>query len=36
MQRSDKNTLSVLDKIAVFIKKVSLWKEDITNASGSS
>jgi len=27
--------LDVSDKIAAFIKKLSLWKEDITNMSGS-
>ena len=36
MQGPDKNMLHVSEKIAVFIKKVSLWKEDITNVSGRS
>jgi len=31
IQGPDKNMLDVSDKIAVFIKKLSLWKEDITN-----
>jgi len=34
-QKPDKNMLDVSDKIAVFIQKISLWKEDITNVCGS-
>jgi len=34
LQRLDKNVLDVSDKLAKFIKKLSLWKEDITNVSG--
>jgi len=36
MQGPDKNMLDVSDKIAVFIKKLLLWKEDITSVSISS
>ena len=36
MQGPDKNMLDVSDKIAAFIKKLSLWKKDIKNVSGSS
>ena len=36
MQGPDKNVLDDSDKIAAFIKKLSLWKEDIANVSGSS
>ena len=36
MQGPDKNMLDISDKIAVFIKKLSLWKKDIENVSGSS
>jgi len=28
--------LDASDKIAVFVKKLSLWKEDVTNVSESS
>ena len=35
MQVPDKNMLDVSDKIAAFIKKLSLWKNDIENVSGS-
>jgi len=33
MQGPDKNTFDVSDKIVVFIKRLSLWKEDVTNVS---
>jgi len=36
MQGPHKNMLDASDKIAVFVKKLSLWKEDITNVSESS
>lgn len=35
MQGPDKNMLDVSDKIAAFVKKLLLWKEDISNLSGS-
>jgi len=35
-QHPDTNMLDILDNIAVFIQQLSLWKEDITNVSGSS
>jgi len=31
MQGPDKNVLDVSDKIAAFLKKLLLWKEDIGN-----
>jgi len=36
MQGPDKNILDASDKITAFVKKLSLWKEDITNVSESS
>ena len=36
MEDSDKNMLDASDRIAVFVKKLSLWKEDIANVSESS
>ena len=36
IQGPDKNMLDVSDKIAAFIKKLSLWKKDTENVSGSS
>ena len=36
VQGSDKNMLDASDEIAVFIKKLSLWKEDIANVSKGS
>ena len=36
MQGADKNTLDISDKITAFTKKLSLWKEDDANVSGSS
>ena len=36
MQETDKNMLDVSDKIAAFIKKLSLSKKDIEKVSGSS
>ena len=35
MQGPDKNMLDVSDKISAFIK-MSLWKKDVENVSGSS
>jgi len=34
MQEPDKNLLDVSDKIPAFIKRLLLWKEDVTNMSG--
>ena len=36
MQASDKNMLDASDKIAVFVKKLSLRKEDVANVSEGS
>ena len=36
MQRPDKNVLDISDKIEAFIKKLSVWKNDIKYVSGSS
>ena len=36
MQGPDKNMLDVSNKIALFIKNLSLWMKDIENVSGSS
>jgi len=36
MQGSNKNVLAASDKIAMFVKKLSLWKEDVTNVSKCS
>jgi len=35
-QRPDKNMLDASDKIAVFVKKLSLRKEDVANVSEGS
>jgi len=34
MQGPNENMLEVSDKIVAYIKKQSLWKEDLTNVSG--
>jgi len=36
MQVPDKNMLDLSDKIAAFLKKLLLWKEDMANLSRSS
>ena len=36
MQGPDKNVFDISDKIEAFIKKLSLWKNDMENVSGSS
>ena len=36
MQGPDKNVLVISDKIEAFIKKLSSWKNDMENVSGSS
>ena len=36
MQGPDKNVLDISDKTEAFIKKLSLWKNDMENVSGSS
>jgi len=36
MQGPDINMLDASDEIAVFVIKLSLWEEDITNVSESS
>ena len=35
-QRSDKNVLDISNKIAAFMKKLSLWKEDIASMSANT